>query len=222
MDKIFLLDLGRMGYRAAWDLQKVIHQKRVEDKIPDTLILVEHDPVVTMGKSGKENNLLLPVKLLKDKGVEFFNIERGGDVTYHGPGQLVGYPIFNVRKGLAGIKPFIGRIEEAIVLTLKNFGITAYKKEKLIGVWTDAGKICSIGVAVQRWVSFHGFALNVNTDLNFFNYIVPCGLAGVKMTSMKEILNNEVGLDEVKNLVRLRFGVPFGKEIEATCLNAII
>jgi lipoate-protein ligase B len=222
MDKLYILDLGRMGYRKAWDLQKAVHQKRVDDKIPDTLILVEHDPVVTMGKSGKEKNLLIPRQLLKDKGVDFFNIERGGDVTYHGPGQLVGYPIFNIRKGLAGIKPFISRIEDAIVLTLKDFGIPAQKKEKLIGVWTETGKICSIGVAVQRWVSFHGFALNVNTDLNFFNFIVPCGLAGVKMTSMKEILKKEIGLEEVKNGIRKRFGVLFGKDIEATCLNAII
>jgi len=221
-DKLYILDLGRMGYRKAWDLQKAIHQKRVDDKIPDTLILVEHDPVVTMGKSGKEKNLLIPLQMLKDKGVDFFNIERGGDVTYHGPGQLVGYPIFNIRKGLAGIKPFISRIEDAIVLTLKDFGIPAQKKEKLIGVWTETGKICSIGVAVQRWVSFHGFALNVNTDLNFFNFIVPCGLAGVNMTSMKEILKKETGLEEVKNGIQKRFGVIFGKDIETTCLNAII
>jgi len=222
MDKLFILDLGRMGYREAWDLQKAIHQKRVEDKIPDTLILVEHDPVVTMGKSGKDKNLLIPVKLLKDKGIDFFNIERGGDVTYHGPGQLVGYPIFNIRKGLPGIKPFIGRIEDAIVLTLQDFGIKAEKKDKLIGVWTAPGKICSIGVAVQRWVSFHGFALNVNTDLKFFNFIVPCGLAGVKMTSMMDILKKEVGLDEVKMRIRERFGGLFGKQPETICLNAII
>jgi lipoate-protein ligase B len=222
MEKLFILDLGRMGYREAWDLQKAIHQKRVEDRIPDTLILVEHDPVVTMGKSGKEKNLLLSVKMLKDKGVDFFNIERGGDVTYHGPGQLVGYPIFNIRKGLAGIKPFIGRIEDAIILTLKDFGVAAYKREKMIGVWTDAGKICSIGVAVQRWVSFHGFALNLSTDLNFFNLIVPCGLPGVKMTSLKEILKRGIALDEVKNGIRKHFGALFGKEIEETCLNKII
>lgn len=222
MEKIYILDLGRMGYREAWDLQKAVHQKRVDDKIPDTLILVEHDPVVTMGKSGKDQNLLLPVEQLKARGVDFFNIERGGDVTYHGPGQLVGYPIFNIRQGLAGIKPFIGRIEDAIVLTLGEFGVNARKKEKMIGVWTDAGKICSIGVAVQRWVSFHGFALNVSTDLNFFNFIVPCGLAGVKMTSVKDILKKEIGLDEVKISIRKSFGALFGKESEVACLKAII
>lgn len=222
MEKLYILDLGRMGYQKAWDLQKAVHQKRVEDRIPDTLILVEHEPVVTMGRSGKEKNLLLPVKTLKDKGVEFFNIERGGDVTYHGPGQLVGYPIFNIRRGLAGIKPFIARIEDAIVSTLKDFGVTAYRREKMIGVWTDAGKICSIGVAVQRWVSFHGFALNVNTDLSFFNFIVPCGLAGVKMTSVQDILKKDTGLDEIKSRVRERFGAVFGKEIEEICLSAII
>lgn len=222
MDELYILDLGRRAYQETWDLQKAVHRKRVEDRIPDTLILVEHDPVITMGKSGKDKNLLVPVKLLKDKGVDFFNIERGGDMTYHGPGQLVGYPIFNIRRGLAGIKPFIGLVEEAVVRTLRDFGIKAGKKEKLIGVWTEEGKICSIGVAVQRWISFHGFALNVNTDLKFFDFIVPCGLAGVTMTSMKNILGKETGLGEVKSRISDHFGQLLGKSPIPVCLSAII
>jgi len=222
MDELYILDLGRKAYKETWDLQKAVHRKRVEDRIPDTLILVEHDPVVTMGKSGKDKNLLVPVKSLKDKGIDFFNIERGGDITYHGPGQLVGYPIFNIRRGLAGIKPFIGLVEEAVVRTLRDFGIKAGKKEKLIGVWTEGGKICSIGVAVQHWVSFHGFALNVNTDLKFFDFIVPCGLASVKMTSMKNILGKDTGLEDVKNRISDHFSQLLGKNPVPVCLSAIL
>lgn len=213
MDELRIIDLGRRGYQETWDLQKSLHQQRADKQIPDTLILVEHDPVMTMGKSGQDKNLLIPVKLLNEKGIQFFNIERGGDVTFHGPGQVVGYPIFNIRQGLTGIKPFIERIEDAIILVLGDFGIKADKREKLIGLWTRPGKICSIGVAVKRWVSFHGFALNVNTDLRYFNYINPCGLPGVKMTSMQEILGHEVGLAQVKDRILVHFGALFNKKV---------
>jgi lipoate-protein ligase B len=212
-DELRIIDLGRRGYQETWDLQKSLHQQRVDGQIPDTLILVEHDPVMTMGKSGHDKNLLIPVKLLNEKGIQFFNIERGGDITYHGPGQVVGYPIFNIRQGLTGIKPFIERIEDAIIMVLGDFGIKAAKRDKLIGVWTSQGKVCSIGVAVKRWVSFHGFALNVNTDLQYFNYINPCGLPGVKMTSIQEILGRELGLDQVKDRIRVHFGLGFNKKV---------
>lgn len=208
-DELRIIDLGRRGYQETWDLQKSLHQQRVENNIPDTLLLVEHEPVITMGKNGKETNLLLPIKLLKDRGIEFYHIERGGDVTFHGPGQLVGYPIFNIRQGLTGIKPFITRLQETIIHVLRDFGIAAVQREKLIGVWTDRGKICSIGIAVQHWVSFHGFALNVNTDLQYFQLINPCGLAGVRMTSMCEILNREVDLAAVKVQIKNHFQEQF-------------
>lgn len=217
-----LIDLGVRGYREVWDLQKEIHEKRVEKKIPDTLILVEHKPVITMGKSGQDTNVLYPIEILKEKGVEFYQIERGGDVTFHGPGQLVGYPIFNVKDGLAGIKPFIYGIEDAIIRSLGDHNIEAYKKEKMIGVWTAKGKVCSIGVAVKRWVSFHGFALNVNTDLSFFDLIVPCGLKNVEMTSMQEILEKEVSMEEVKRSVVRYFSEIFKQDIKETCLEKAI
>lgn len=204
-NEINFIDLGRRGYQETWDLQRTLHQQRVENHIPDTLLLVEHEPVITMGKSGKEANLLLPIKLLQDRGIEFYHIERGGDVTFHGPGQVVGYPIFNIRQGLTGIKPFIERLQNIIIHVLRDFGITAGQREKLIGVWTDQGKICSIGIAVKHWVSFHGFALNVNTDLQYFKLINPCGLAGVKITSMREILNREVDLAAVKEQIKNHF-----------------
>lgn len=212
-----VLDLGRKDYKEVWDLQKSIHEKRAKKEIPNTLILVEHNPVITMGKSGKQANVLFPVELLKEKGVQYYEIERGGDVTYHGPGQLVGYPIFNVRDGLAGIKPFINGIEEAIIATLDDFSIKGQRKEKMIGVWTDKGKICSIGVAVKKWVSFHGFALNVNTELSYFDLIIPCGLKNVEMTSMQQILGKEVAMQDVKKSIVGSFGNVFKQDCVEIC-----
>jgi lipoyl(octanoyl) transferase len=217
-----VLDLDKRDYKEVWELQKTIHEKRVNEELSNTLLLVEHNPVITMGKSGQQQNVLFPVEFLKEKGVDFYRIERGGDATYHGPGQLVGYPIFNVRDGLAGIKPFIKRMEEAIIATLHSFGIDAYIKEKMIGVWTESGKICSIGVAVKKWVSFHGFALNVNTDLSYFDLIVPCGLKNVEMTSMEKVLGRKVDMNEVKKSIVRSFGDVFEQEINNACLEEII
>ena len=217
-----ILDLGIKDYKEVWKLQKVIHEKRIGKKIPNTLILVEHNPVITMGKSGQQSNVLFPLDSLKEKGVDFYRIERGGDATYHGPGQLIGYPIFNVRDGLAGIKPFIAGIEDSIIAALLDFGIEGQKKEKMIGVWAGKGKICSIGIAVKRWVSFHGFALNVNTDLSYFDLIVPCGLKNVEMTSMHQIMGKEVSMDEVKNSIVSSISKIFHQNTTKTCLEEII
>jgi lipoyl(octanoyl) transferase len=217
-----VVDLGHQDYKEVWELQKIIHAKRVDNSINDTLILVEHNHVITMGKSGKGKNLLIPENLLKEKGIVYYEIERGGDITYHGPGQLVGYPIVNIRDGLVGIKPFIEKIEDAIIATLAEFGIPGHKQEKMIGVWTGDRKICSIGVAVKRWVSFHGFALNVNTDMSYFDYIVPCGIKNVTMTSMQKILNKELAFDEVKKVVSKKFGIIFNKAIQERCLDELI
>ncbi len=218
---MYVLDLGNRDYKEVWNLQKSIHEKRVSERLPNTLLLVEHNPVITMGKSGQQSNVLFPVDFLKEKGVDFYHIERGGDATYHGPGQLVGYPIFNVRDGLAGIKPFINGIEDSIISTLLHFGIRAYKKEDMIGVWTESGKICSIGVAVKRWVSFHGFALNVNTDLSYFDLIVPCGLKNVEMVSMQKILGRETAMSEIKERVVSSIGSVFKQDIKKVCLEEI-
>lgn len=200
-----VLDLGRKDYKEVWDMQKGLHQKRVNNEIPDTLIIVEHNPVLTIGKSGKAENIRVSEQFLKEKGISIFYIERGGDVTFHGPGQLVGYPIFNIKKGLVGIRPFIEKIEDAIIATLSDFGIKGMKKERMVGVWTGEKKICSIGIAVRQWVSFHGFALNVNTDLEYFDLINPCGFKDIKMTSMQEILNKEVSIVDVKDSVVKKF-----------------
>jgi len=216
-----IIDLGRRDYKEVWDLQKTLHARRVSGAIPNTLILVEHDPVITMGKSGKQGNVLFPVGSLKSKGVDFYHIERGGDATFHGPGQLVGYPIFNVKDGLAGIKSFIAHMEEAVIATLADFGIDGYVKEKMIGVWTQTGKICSIGIAVQRWVSFHGFALNVNTDLSYFDLIVPCGLKNVEMTSMERMLGQSVAMDKVRESAIANFSKVFEQDVTSVCSGEI-
>lgn len=205
------LDLGKRDYKEVWDMQRELHLKRVDGEIPDTLILVEHNPVVTIGKSGKSENIKMPVQMLKEKGIDLYHIERGGDVTFHGPGQLVGYPIFNIKQGLVGIKRFITMIEDVIIGVLADFDIKAEKRERLIGVWTEMGKICSIGIAVKRWVSFHGFALNVNTDLSYFDLINPCGFKDIKMVSMQEIIGQEVSMELVKKSTVRNFKLIFSK-----------
>lgn len=217
-----IIDLDRRDYKEVWDIQKAIHHKRVNGDIPDTLLLVEHDHVITMGKSGKDKNVLVPMKLLAEKGVAYYEIERGGDVTYHGPGQVVGYPIFNIKDHLIGIKPFVRKLETAVIRALAQFDIEGFIREKMIGVWTRQGKICSIGVAVKRWVSFHGFALNVNTDLTYFDLINPCGMHDVNMTSMQQILHREIDMRALREHVVEAFKQVFNRDAVIKCIDEIM
>ncbi len=217
-ESINVIDLGKRGYKEVWDIQKNLHQQRVKNEIPDTLILVEHNPVVTIGKSGKDTNIKVPIDFLRQRGIDFYRIERGGDVTFHGPGQLVGYLIFDIKKGLAGIKPFIGKIEDAIIKTLVQFSIDAFKREKMIGVWTGNGKICSIGVAVKNWVSFHGFALNVNPDMEYWQGIIGCGLVGYPVTSLAELLGAPPAMAAVQQAVIRAFGLVYQYQMVVTGL----
>lgn len=200
-----VIDLGLVGYKQAWDLQKELHGQRVSGKIPDTLLLLEHKPVITLGKSGRESNILVARRLLEEKGIEFFHIERGGDITFHGPGQIVGYPIFLLRERLAGVRRFVEKLQTILIMTLKEFSIDAQVRQRYVGVWVDGEKIASIGIAVKRWVTFHGFALNVNVDLDFFKLIVPCGLEGIKVTSIEKILKRRAPIDEVKARIKDNF-----------------
>jgi lipoyl(octanoyl) transferase len=202
---IELLDLGFSSYADTWELQKGLVEKRTRDEIPDTLILVEHDPVFTLGRNREWDNLLFPMEKLKEMGFSFYKIERGGDITYHGPGQLVGYPIFKINSALAGIKEFVKKVEEALILTLREYRIDATRHPEYTGVFTEKGKIASIGIAFKKWVSFHGFALNVNNDLLPFSYIIPCGISHIPMTSMKLILNREIDFQELKGTVYQKF-----------------
>ncbi len=195
-----MVDLGKMRYKEAWDLQKCVLKKVQDGNLDNTLIFVEHYDVFTFGRRGKTDTLKVKEEILKKMGFDMFVIERGGDVTYHGPGQLVIYPIYDIKTHLVGVKKFILRIEQTIIDTLKEFGIIAKGDEKVIGVWIDNDKIAAIGVAFDRHVSFHGAALNVNTDLNKFNYIVPCGLTDKGVTSMKKLIGEDIPLMEVKEV----------------------
>lgn len=214
-------DIGLRDYKDTWDYQTDIFSRLVDSKkagtgsdnpgqsfLPGTLIFVEHPHVYTLGKSGSENNLLLDLIQLKAKDASFYRIDRGGDITYHGPGQIVGYPIFDLDIIKIGLKEYIYRLEEAIIRTVKEFGIAGSRLEGGTGVWLDpeiggkARKICAIGVRASKYVTMHGFAFNVNTDLSYFNNINPCGFIDKGVTSLRKELGSEQDIDSVKEKVK--------------------
>lgn len=222
MEKGFFADLGRMRYKPAWDIQLKLWQMRADEQIPNTLIFVEHEHVITRGKSADDKNLLYSEEELAKRGVDLHSVERGGDFTYHGPGQLVGYPIFHVKRGLAGIRPLVRNVETAISLAMSKFGISSKGSMEIpvtpllpVGVWVGNDKLCAIGIAVKKWVSFHGFALNVSTDLDKFCLIIPCGLQDKGVTSMEKLLGYKPDFDQVKTSIRIAFGHVFGIKFEA-------
>jgi lipoate-protein ligase B len=184
------VDLGRISYEEAWDLQKRLVERRARAEIPDVLLLLEHDPVVTLGRSVRGQRPALA-------GVPSFEVERGGDLTYHGPGQLVGYPILRLEEGRRDLHRYLRDLEEALLRSLARFGIAGERRDGYTGVWSDGRKLASIGVAVRRWVTYHGFALNVSTDLSAFRLLNPCGLPGEVMTSMAELLGRPISLAAV-------------------------
>lgn len=202
---IIIYDWGICDYAWALRKQRIIWQKRVDNKIPDTLILTEHFPVFTIGKHGKMENLLVSEEELKSRNIKLYQIERGGDITFHGPGQLVGYPIFKFIQPFISVRKFINAIERIIIDTLGVFNISATTKEPLVGVWVGEKKIASIGIAISKHVSLHGFALNVSTDLSYFNLINPCGISNINMTSMQEILNYPIEIEKVKSVIITQF-----------------
>jgi lipoate-protein ligase B len=197
-----LLDLGFREFTEVWDLQRKLLETRSNGRIPDTLILVEHPHVFTVGKAVPGD---LPPQI---DGVNVFRIERGGQWTYHGPGQLVGYPILDLNQRNRDIHAFLAGIEETLIHAIGKFGIAGNRGEQT-GVWVGRKKIASIGAAIRNWISFHGFALNVNTDLNYFYKINPCGFSGSTITSMQAILGSEVDFNRVKNEVRNQFEKTF-------------
>jgi len=177
MRKCQIRELGRMRYRPAFDLQRRLVERRKAGEIPDQFLLVEHPHVITLGRNGRLANLLAGEDVLRRAGVDFEHTDRGGDITYHGPGQIVGYPIFDLRAWKRDVVAYVRAIEQALIGALAEFGITAGRVDKCTGVWVDGAKIAAIGVHIGRWITSHGFALNHTTDLRFFQYIVPCGLA---------------------------------------------
>ena len=191
--------LGRVAYAEALELQRAVARARIAGAIPqDVLLLVEHPPVVTLGRSSKEKHLVASVEFLAQRGVELFDVERGGDVTFHGPGQLVGYPIISLRRHRQDLHWYLRQVEETLIRTVARWNLAADRNPGLTGVWTNGRKIASIGVHARDWVTWHGFALNVTTDLAYFELIVPCGIDGVVMTSMaRETGNEAIALTDV-------------------------
>jgi lipoate-protein ligase B len=207
-----LLDLGLSDYKKVWDIQKKLLELRFRKAIPDALVLVEHPHVFTVGKGvqGETPSII--------DGVPVYKVERGGQWTYHGPGQLVGYPILDLNQRQRDIHGFLRNIEETIIRSLAKFGITG-GRQRQTGVWVGNKKVASIGAAIRNWVSFHGFGLNVNTDLSYFQKISPCGFPGSTMTSMKALLGNEVDFTVAKYEVRKDFGRIFELQLEDTKLT---
>ena len=206
-DQILVQNIGRKSYKAVWDLQKEMQQQRINGNIEDTLILVEHDPVYTLGKNANEDHLLQS----RDESVDVFNIERGGDITFHGPGQLVGYPILDLSNYKKSVSWYMRTLEQVLIDTLIEFKITAHRNDGLTGVWVGDEKIAALGVRISRWVTMHGFALNVNPDLSFYDGIIPCGIFDHGVTSMEQLLGETQNSDNVKNMVIEKFNKYFIK-----------
>jgi len=188
---------GRERFADTWARQLELHTQRAAGAIPDTLVLVEHEHVITLGRQGEQGNLVAPAALLAQQGVDLHRIERGWDITYHGPGQLVGYPITSLRERGLSVHQYVGALEQALISVAARFGIEAQRAAGLNGVWVGENKLAALGVAIRRGVSYHGFALNVSTDLARFNLIVPCGIVGRGVTSLSELLGRQVSLEEV-------------------------
>ncbi|MGB1042203.1 MAG: lipoyl(octanoyl) transferase LipB [Tenacibaculum sp.] len=225
---IRISDLGKKDYKETWDYQsellnEVISLKRkkrdgAEDIItPNYFLFVEHPHVYTLGKSGDMSNLLLNETQLQEKGATFYKINRGGDITYHGPGQIVGYPILDLENFFTDIHKYLRLLEEAIILTIAEYGLKGVRSEGETGVWLDVGtpfarKICAMGIRASRWVTMHGFALNVNANLGYFDNIIPCGIRGKAVTSMEVELGKKVDEQEVKDKILKHFKVLFEVE----------
>lgn len=225
INQVNYTDLSHIDYKEAWDFQeklfkqsvdlKIAHRRGETTDLPEHhLLFCEHPHVYTLGKSGSEQNLLISEAILKEKGATYYKINRGGDITYHGPGQLVAYPILDLDRFFTDIHKYMRLLEEAVILTIKAFGIEGSRVEGSTGVWIDIGtanerKICAMGVKSSRWVTMHGLALNVSPDLNYFNNIVPCGITDKAVTSMEKELNRAISVDEVKPILKANLASVF-------------
>ncbi|NKI31850.1 lipoyl(octanoyl) transferase LipB [Croceivirga thetidis] len=228
--KVLLKDLGNKDYKETWDFQETLFKEIVDLKIrnrreaagietPNHFLIVEHPHVYTLGKSGDISNLLVDEKVLEEKGATFYKINRGGDITYHGPGQIVGYPILDLDNFFTDIHKYLRLLEEMVILTLAEYGLKAERSKGETGVWLDVGtpfarKICAMGVRASRWVTMHGFALNVNADLGYFDLMIPCGIKDKAVTSLNvELGKPEIDMDEVKQKLLRHFEELFEAEL---------
>ena len=197
MMKAYHLNLGLNDYKQTWELQKKIHLYKQKNKAEDFIITVEHPHVYTLGKTGSRNHILIDEKGMKKAGISYYEIDRGGDITYHGPGQLVVYPIFDLNNYYKDTHRYLRDLEKTVILTLKEYGIEASSDEEFTGVWVGGQKICAIGIKVSRWITMHGLALNVNNDLSYFDKIIPCGIFHKGVTSLSKILNKKIEMNEI-------------------------
>ncbi len=225
MPEAHFKDLGYIDYKECWDLQEQIHQKQVQQKISNRkektnasienhLLFCEHPHVYTLGKSGEFENLKVSINDLESIQAKYYHINRGGDITYHGPGQIVAYPIIDLEQFFTDLHKYLRCLEEAVILTLAEYKIEAGRFDGYTGVWLDADnerarKICAIGVKVSRWITLHGLAFNVNTDLSYFNHIVPCAIEDKAVTSLQEELGREINMDEVKAILKVNLANVF-------------
>lgn len=209
--ELWTVPLGRVAYAEALELQRHIARDRISGALAqDVLLLVEHPPVVTLGRASKGKHLIASPEFLSSKGVELFEVERGGDVTFHGPGQLVGYPIVDLKRHRLDLHWYLRKIEEALINALADYDIVGERNPSFTGVWTNGKKIASIGVHARDWVTWHGFALNVTTDLSYFDLMVPCGIDGVVMTSIaRELGTDDIAPQDVVERVSARFAAAF-------------
>jgi lipoate-protein ligase B len=210
---ITVTDLGCTDYKTAWNLQRELFDLRVAKSVPDVLLLNEHHHVYTIGKAGRENHLLASERELQMNGAEVVYVDRGGDITYHGPGQLVGYPILHLENYYPDVHRYLRDLEEVMIRTLAEYGITGHHDESFTGVWVGDMKIAAIGVKVSRWVTMHGFAFNVNTDLSYFDRIIPCGIFHKGVTSLEQLLGARVPMDDVARKITHHFGEVFDATI---------
>ena len=214
--ELWVVDCGLRAYAEMLELQRAIARARISGEIAeDVLLLVEHPPVITLGRSSKDAHLLANPELLRARGVDVFEVERGGDVTFHGPGQLVGYPIIDLKRHKQDLHWYLRQVEEVLIRALRGFGITGERVQKYTGVWTNGRKIASIGVHARDWVTWHGFALNVSTELSYFDLIVPCGIPDVRMTSIQREIARDVRLDEVASVIAQSAAGVFNLELRA-------
>ena len=218
----YIIDLGLIDYKKAWELQRQLWSRRVEEELPDLLLILEHPHVITLGRRGNRSHLIASSEVLEAMKIPIFHVERGGDVTYHGPGQMVVYPILDLKEYGYRLIRYIGQLEEVILRVLIDFRIQGERDPLNRGVWVDGEKIASVGVAIKRWVSFHGFSLNYETNLKYFELINPCGLEGKKMTSMAKILGKEISRERLWERISFHSKEVFQKDWEKKELKELI
>lgn len=209
MSECYLYNIGRISYAEALSMQLDFHAQCAAGKIPGVLFLLEHNPVITMGVKTHRTNILVAPEILEREGVELVSVDRGGDVTYHGPGQLVGYPIFRLREMGLDLHSYLDTLQQSIIDAIAEFGLVG-KRHGLAGVWVGDKKVCSIGIAVRKWVTYHGFALNIDPNMRHFSLINPCGLAAEQFTSLRELLGTAPDIDDVRNACVQGFEKNFG------------